>query len=223
MRDWLGLIVSYVFIFAVIGTSGWLKRRGRLSPAGARSFVHIGVSHWWVIAMASMSNPWIASIGPLTFILLNALSLRTGLFAAMEGERRDLGTVLFPVSLLILVNLCWRGLLPLYAGGIGVLVMGWGDGLASVIGRRLGRGELRLLWARKSRAGSLAMFLASWVVVAAFTALFQPARPLVQSLMLVPAATAGVAATVELLSPLGLDNLTVPLLATAFYWVAFII
>ena len=72
-------------------------------------------------------------------------------------------------------------------------------------------------------AGSLAMFLASWVVVAAFTALFQPARPLVQSLMLVPAATAGVAATVELLSPLGLDNLTVPLLATAFYWVAFII
>jgi phytol kinase len=221
VSEWIALIISYLFVFATIGAAAWLKRRGRLSPAGARAFVHIGVAHWWLIAMATMRNPWIASIGPLSFILLNAVSLRTGVLAAMEAERRDPGTVLFPVSLLLLVNLCWRGLIPLYAGGVGTLVMGWGDGMASVAGRRWGRGELRLLWAHKSLAGSLAMFLASWVVVAAFTAAFQPVRPLVQSLFLVPAATAALAAIVELLSPLGTDNLTVPILVTAFYWGAF--
>jgi phytol kinase len=106
--------------------------------------------------------------------------------------------------------------MPIWVGGIGVLIMGWGDGLASVVGERAGR-QFRVWGGRKSLAGSAAMFAASLVVCLVFTLLF--GRRLSGSLPILAAAaaTAALAAGVELLTPFGLDNLTVPLLSSLFY------
>ena len=223
LKNWIGLIISYPFIFGVIGVSTVFLRLKWIGPAGARKIVHIGVAHWWLIALFMMNDPIIASIGPASFILLNLISMRLRLFSAMEKGKQEgnWGTIYFPISLLILVNLCFRNVVPIYVGAVGVLVMGWGDGLASAVGGRFAVRKYRIWRSTKSLLGSAVMFAASAVVVLVFSVLFQPDVPWIRTVILMPAATAAVAAGVEALTPWGLDNLSVPLLTTLFYWQVF--
>ena len=237
--EWVGLAVSYAFVFGFIGLATLLLWRGRLSPSVSRKIIHIGVSHWWLIAMALFTDPWIVSIGPASFILINALAIRFRLLPAMDSESapgarrsesapgarrrgtgsRNWGTVYFPVSLLVLANVCWRGLMPAWVGGIGVLVLGWGDGLAALVGEKVGGKGIRIWGNRKTAAGCAAMFSASFVVVLVFTLLFHPRvrSPLVA--IGVSATVAAAATAVELATPLWIDNITIPL-ATAFLYAA---
>jgi len=131
------------------------------------------------------------------------------------------GTVYFPVTLLVLVNLCFRGVIPICAGAIGVFVMGWGDGLASAVGMKYPKGKYRVLGSTKSCLGSAVMFGASAIVVMIFSTVYQPCSAWTETVLLMPFATAAVAAAIEALTPWGLDNLTVPLLTTIFYWQVF--
>ncbi len=220
--NWIGLACSYIFIFVALGISAAMLRKGIISASTSRSIVHISVAHWWLIAMITMDNVWIASIAPLSFIVLNAISLKRGLFSAMETEKRNPGTVYFPISLLVLVQLCYRGVMPLYVGAIGALVMGWGDGLAAVVGKRLGHRKVRPFGSTKTLSGSVTMLAASWIVVLVFTVAFRSDLPWPLAVLVVPGLTALFAAAVELITPFGLDNLTVPLLTVLFYWGVFV-
>jgi phytol kinase len=223
LSNGLGIAASYAFVFGFIGAATLLMRRGILPAAATRKVIHIGVAHWWCIAMAMITDPWVASIGPASFIVINALVLRFRLLPAMDeaAASRNLGTVYFPVSLLVLVNLCWRGLVPIWVGGIAVLVLGWGDGLAALFGeRRAGqrpRLRIRVWGAEKSWVGTAAMFGASFAVVFAFTLACNPRFAAPLPALGVSAAVAAAAAAVELLTPLGIDNLTIPLVVTLLY------
>lgn len=219
LKDGIGIAVSYAFVFGVIGIATLLMRRKVLAPPATRKVIHIGVAHWWIIAMALLDDPWVASIGPLSFIAINALAIRFRLLPAMDRSAgaRNWGTVYFPVSLLILVNLCWRGVMPAWIGGAAVLVLGWGDGLAALIGEKSrGRG-IRVWGGRKSMAGTAAMFAASFAVVLIFTLIFNDRVAAFLPAMGVSAAVAAAATVVELVTPGGIDNITIPLAAAGLY------
>ena len=170
--QWGGLGLSYLFIFAVIGVAQLLLHRNIVGPAVTRKIVHIGVAHWWLIAMLTIADLAVALIGPVSFIVINWISYRRHVFAAMEHEepRKNLGTVYFPIALTALVLLTWSGLFPRWYGLVAILVLGWGDGSASLIGERFGsRGTARRFsvpGGRKSVIGTLAMFSASALVAA---------------------------------------------------------
>jgi phytol kinase len=217
--DVLGLAASYAFVFGFIGASTLLMRRDILRPTAARKVIHIGVAHWWLIAMALMNDPWVASAGPASFIVINALALRYRLLPAMDegADRSNLGTVYFPVSLLVLVNLCWRGVMPAWVGGIAVLVLGWGDGLAALVGEGNGAPGVRIWGGRKSAAGTILMFGASFAVTLVFTLIFNARHGELLAAIGVSTIVAAAATVVELFTPLGLDNLTVPLAVAALY------
>jgi uncharacterized protein (TIGR00297 family) len=213
-----GLLASYAGIFGAITVAGILLKRGVVTPASSRKIVHITVSHWWLLMMATMDSFRVALIGPVSFIILNLISLKSGMFKAMEDPEpsRNYGTVYFPVSLLVLVLAAWAGMIPLWVGGVGILVMGWGDGLAALAGLRFGRRSAAIFGSRKSLIGTLVMFIASFTVTAVLTAVFDPDLPL--GLLLGRAlATAVFASMIELLTPFGVDNLTVPILTAFFY------
>ncbi len=221
LRDLLGILGSYVFVLGLIGIATLLMRRGVMNAHAARKVIHVGVAHWWLIAMALFDNPWIASIGPVSFIIINGVDIRLRLMRAMEegADKRNWGTVYFPVSLLLLVNVCWRGLMPLWVGGIGILVLGWGDGLAALVGEASGGKGVRLWGGRKSLAGTATMFGASFAVILAFTLLFNQHYGALIPAVGVAACVAAAATAVEVLTPLGVDNITVPL-ATSFLYAA---
>lgn len=208
-NSWLGLILSFVLVFVIIGLSELFQRLKIYGPEGSRKFIHIGVSNWWFLMFYYFDNLWIALIAPFIFILLNYYSYKTNLIKSMEREGKgNLGTVYFPIALFILVIFSFIVNNPFY-GGVGILVLGYGDGLAGLIGSKFGKTKV---YHDKTLAGLLTMFIASFVVILLLFMIYTPITGVVVYLFsFVIAITASL---VELFTKKGLDNLTVPFVVT---------
>ena len=212
--DLVALALSYLYVFAVLGCGELLGRfvfHG--STAFTRKFVHVGVGMWAIGTVLLFSSWQVAVIPPLSFIVLNYISYRRDVFKAMESkDKRNLGTVYFPISFALVIALFWAKPEVVVAG---LMPMTWGDAMAAVIGQRWGRRRFSVMGGDKSWEGSAAMFVASfvsvWLVLLASGMAAAPAA----GITLVVAA---VATVVELATPLGLDNLTVPLLSALLLW-----
>lgn len=218
----IGMSLSIGFVFIVIIISEILKRTVKLGTEATRKFVHIGVSHWWIIAMIFIPDVKYAAIPPLLFIVLNYISYKKSLFGSMERNEGagDLGTVYFPIALLILVLLTWdNGLLrneSKYLGAIGILIMGYGDGFAGLIGRKFGKNKFGFHGNKKSIEGSLAMFVFSFLVTCIIMIWTNGFSALSIYITII---VATLATLIEAFTPVGLDNLTVPITSTlaAYY------
>jgi phytol kinase len=207
--DWLALVISYVYVFAVIGVGEGLRRWRSYSTDFTRKLVHIGVGMWAFGAVLLFVHWYFAIIPPLSFVILNYISYRGEIFKSVElGEKGNLGTVYFPISFAIIICLFWEqpGLLV-----ASLMPMTWGDALAAVLGRRYGRHKYRVLSSIRSIEGSLAMVIFSWLSVFLALLLLSPLGW--QTSLLYSLATAVFATLIEALSPWHIDNLTVPLLA----------
>ena len=88
--------------------------------------------------------------------------------------------------------------------------MGYGDGLAALIGRKWGKRKLNIPSGGKTWLGTLVMFLVSFLIT--FVVLMIASLSLGTALG-VALLVGLISAFVEAITPLGLDNLTVPLLA----------
>ena len=217
-----GLAASVLFVFGVIGAANACMKGGIFVAATARKAIHIALAHWWLIAMALFDDPWAASAGPAASLLAAAVIpgmriLPPGSSSLGRRQRRDTGTMLYSASLLVLVNVCWRGVLPVWVGAIGVLIMGWGDGLAGLIGARPGAAGVRIWGQRKTVRGTVVMFLASFAVTLILTLLFNHRASGAVPAAVISVSTAAAATGLELFTPLGLDNLTVSV-GTAFLY-----
>jgi uncharacterized membrane protein len=114
------------------------------------------------------------------------------------------------------VALSYAGIISKLAAGIGVMAMGWGDGLAAVVGSRRGAKGLAVFGSKKSLAGSATMFYATFIASALMMAAFGSEAGLVPILAR-SLAVAAFATLVELMTPLGLDNLSVPIATALFF------
>lgn len=214
VNNFTGIVLSFVFIFLVILVSTLLSKLKLLGTEGSRKFIHIGVSNWWIIAMIFFDNRLAASVVPVIFIIINYGSYKFNLIGAMERKesRKDLGTVYFPISLLLLVLLTFSPFSAPYVGALGILIMGYGDGLAAVIGKKIKSRKFYVMGNEKSISGSLTMFTASLIVSAIIISIYAPAYWPIKAFCI-----AFLATIIEGVSPFGLDNLTVPLLSSILY------
>lgn len=217
MQNWLGILVSFLFIFTVLFLAKTVERFGK---EASRKTVHIAVSNWWLIAMVFFDTPLWAAIVPATFVILNYLSYRYGIFGAMERDdgagKGDLGTVYYAISLLVLALLTFGpGKNPLI-GAVGILLMGYGDGFAALLGKKYPKGKYRIMGSTKSMTGNLTMFLVSLLTLLILFAVTGQPAVLIPALVL-----AALATVIEGLTPLGFDNLTVPLLSALAFALIF--
>ncbi|MEM4201758.1 MAG: SEC59/DGK1/VTE5 family protein [Candidatus Hadarchaeum sp.] len=123
------------------------------------------------------------------------------------------GLMYYAISWTLLAYLFFE---HLWVVGVGILAMSYGDGFASIIGVRFGRHSFQIFRDKKSLEGSLAMFLSTMpmlLVNATFYSL-----PITIRLLTVLSLVCLVATIVEMLTPRGLDNLTVPIIASALCW-----
>lgn len=220
MNTW-GIIASFAFIFSIIGISTLLTKKNILSGEGSRKFIHIGVANWWIIAMIFFDNPLWASIVPALFIIINYISYKKQVFKAMERGKgkRDLGTVYYAISLFILAIITFSEGMDSYVGAMGILIMGYGDGFAAIIGEKYGKHSFTVMKSKKSLEGSATMFVVSFFVALIISFLAGNS-----CIYLLPLSLAMIATLVEIFSPYGTDNLTVPLvtsLAYYFLWYSF--
>ena len=213
-QDWLALIISYVYVFAMIGVGEGLRKWRGYSTEFTRKVIHISVGMWAFGTVLLFEHWYFAIIPPLSFVVLNYISYRQETFKAMEtGEKGNLGTVYFPISFSIIICLFWKSPHLLVAS---LMPMTWGDALAAVLGRRYGQRKYSVLGSTRSVEGSLAMFLFSWL--STFLALLLLSPLAWQASLLYSLALAVFATLVEALSPWHIDNLTVPLLSAALLY-----
>lgn len=208
MKIALGYVLTFGWVFLVLGATLLLKRKKNLSDEASRKIVHIFVAFAWIPMALCFGTTWHAVIPPAAFIVLNAISYKRDLFSAMERSdesKKSLGTVYYAVSMTVMAAwTCFMPeLLPCY--GAGLFCMALGDGLAPVFGS-IHKGNVRLFGGR-TLYGSICVFFVSFFVVSVFAGLF-PVMALTVGEM---ALTALAAVALELIGVKGFDNLTLPL------------
>ena len=101
MNNFMGILVSYLYIALVIIGARIFERKGK---EASRKFIHIMLGNWWFIAMYYFTNVWFAAFVPATFVIINYISYKKDIIKVMEREKQDgLGTVYYAISLFILV------------------------------------------------------------------------------------------------------------------------
>eukprot|EP00198_Chlamydomonas_reinhardtii_P005271 XP_001694607.1 phytol kinase-related protein [Chlamydomonas reinhardtii] len=178
----------YVLAGAAVGAVVWVKlfdylaANGTLEQKLSRKLVHtttgpIFVLTWALFSANPMARVLAAVVPMLNFMRLFAVG--TGLVSdpglvnsvSRSGDRTELlkGPLFYVVTLVAATVLCWR---DNPAGLIAVSMMCGGDGLADIVGRRLGRGNPLPYNTQKSVAGSVAMLVGGYGMAYGLISLF---------------------------------------------------
>jgi phytol kinase len=212
MNNWLGLLICFVYVFALIGAAEGLRRWRGYASDFTRKVIHIGVGMMsWGLHFL-FDTPWFFVIACAAFMVINFLDWRYGFFAAMaSSDRSNLGTVYFPLAAGVVSILFWSRP-PLMVAAL--MPLTWGDGLAPVVGRVYGRRLYTVHTSTRSIEGSAGFFgacfiftwLALWLVDGSPTIPIQAAW--------LPALIVTIATTlIEAITIWGVDNLTITAVA----------
>lgn len=203
MNNLIGVIVSTIYIVIVLVSSKFVSKKGEEL---SRKFVHILLCNIWIIYLIFIDSLAVACILPAAFVVINTLSYRFKLIKSMERENNDgFGTIYYAISILITVIFSYSMKNPMI-GTIGLLAMGYGDGLAAVIGKSVNSPKYKVGNTTKSLAGSVTMFVVSLVISCVVLYLLGTEYFVLKALGLAAIATA-----LEAVSIKGLDNITVPI------------
>lgn len=213
MQDLIALLISYAYVVSVVGAAELAKRRFGVSVYVTRKCVHAAVGTWILPTLFLFESWGWAIVPPLTFLFVNALAMKKGLFQSIEGtDPHNYGPIFFPLAFVAVMPLFWAEGIR-FAACVGVLCMAWGDPLASAAGRAIGKRRYRVFGSVRSLEGSAFMFVGSFVAAVCGGAALAGLSPGELGLMAVSAA--GAATAVEAVSFAGSDDLTVPLAASA--------
>lgn len=208
MKNIFGIVVSYIFIGVVIVAAKFFEKAGK---EASRKFIHIALANWWFIAMYFFDNVLLLSIVPLSFVIINYISYKNNLISVMErteDEKDGLGTVYYALSLLILSIFTFGIIRKPEIGLCSVLIMGYGDGLAAIIGRSVESFKYKIGKTTKSLAGSATMLFISFLISAIFLCKIGANLWMLKSILIAICVT-----VIEAVSIKGTDNITVPVLA----------
>lgn len=206
MKNFIGIIVSVVYIVLVFVLSKFMTKKGEEM---SRKFIHIALSNIWFIYCLFIDVLWVACILPAVFIVINSLSYKFKIFKTMEREQNDgFGTVYYAISILLVTIFAYLQENPII-GTAGMLIMGYGDGFAAVIGKKIKSKEYKVFGATKTIAGSTTMFIFSLIISCVVFYIIGMEYFILKALI-----TAVIATILEAISVKGLDNISVPIMVT---------
>lgn len=203
----LGVILTIVLPFAVLGLATVFRKFGA-SAELSRKLVHILLSNWILLAINVYENSWYICILPAIFIPLNYLSCRKRIFFAIERDHdveKTLGTFWYAVSLFFLCFIGYLLKMP-WVAACGMLAMGYGDGLGGFIGQKFGKLKFPGVHSKKTIEGTFVVMIFSGLSVGIVCLIYVPHFALYAAL-----SCAVPAGALELFTPCGLDNITLPI------------
>lgn len=219
----LALIAAFGLALIWLRINDFSAHRGWISSGLSRKIIHIGTGPIFVLSWLffhdTPSARFLAALIPLA-ITAQFVLVGLGLWrdpAAVEamsrsGDRREIlrGPLYYGIAFVALTILFWK---DSPTGIIALMLLCGGDGLADVIGKRLG--TARLPWSKnKTWAGTIAMFAGGWLLSLLVLGIYLAAGVFQGEIWsYLPAVTiiALVGAAIESLPFSDLDNLTVPL------------
>ncbi|MGL4737760.1 MAG: diacylglycerol/polyprenol kinase family protein [Cellulosilyticaceae bacterium] len=206
----LGVLICYGYVGMILVIAYGLKRYGE---ERSRKFVHMMTANWWLIAMRFFDTVWGPLLISVSFLIVNLLGERYKLFKQIEVKQRNAGygTVYYSVSMIILTLLSY-GTSNLGIGLVGCLILGYGDGLAALIGQRYPVVKYQIRGNHKSLSGSLSMFAVGIIVVRLVGGLAHHSISVSGTLVIAVTATG-----LEAIARGGRDNLWVPVVSGVLY------
>jgi len=217
----LALIITFALALIWLRINDFAAHRGWVSSHLSRKIIHIGTGPifvlCWLLFNPAPSARYLAALVPFAitaqFVLVGlGLVKDEAAVQAMSrtGDRREIlkGPLYYGIVFVLVTIFYW---LDSPIGIIALMLVCGGDGLADLFGRRFG--VVKLPWNKgKSWAGSLGMFLGSWILALAVLAAFLAAGVFPGSLLnyVLPVTLIALAGTlVESLPIADLDNLTI--------------
>ena len=207
MESWIVIAMCGLYVCLEALVAFVFHKFHLVKSEGIRKFIHIATSFLIFPVIYGIKEPGLRYVGPLFFVVCNAIASYGGMGRAigLSDEKRHIGLVVYPLSVLFLVFLFNTGYMGAESAVSGVLIMGLGDGMAALVGTKWGKHKYKVFKVGvKSVEGTFSMFVASFLVVyflspcgvlvALFVALFS--------------------SLVENISPSGVDNATVPILSS---------
>ncbi|NTU97001.1 MAG: phosphatidate cytidylyltransferase, partial [Chlorobiaceae bacterium] len=161
-------LMTFVYVFSVPPLMDYLVTNHGLPRDISRKITHICAGSTIIFLPLFIDGHWSQYLNVAIFAVWTLLLVQKGLFAADDdqavktmtrtGDKRELlkGTLYFVVVAMICGTLYYKRL----EGVLAMAVLGWGDGLAPVIGTRFGKMKYHIL-SDKSIEGSLAFFVGS--------------------------------------------------------------
>lgn len=207
MRIALGYILTFGWVFLVLGLTLVLKRAVNADDEVSRKIIHISVAFAWFPMYFCFGSTWHLLVPPTVFIVLNYVSYKKNLFTAMERSdesKKSPGTVYYAVSMSVMALCTILRPACMIPYGISLFCMALGDGLAPIFGS-IQKGN-RCIFRSHTLYGSISVFLICLIVTIIMSTIFP--LPLTFGSMLILSAAA---CLLELVGFHGLDNLSLPL------------
>ena len=213
--DIVGVAAVYIYVVVLIVFTE--KVFSKKYPVQSRKFLHIMTGNIAFILPLFETREIMAFLAAGPFILFTFLMSPYSPIKTMRGKTSEaghgLGLVYYAITWTVLAYVFFdhREIIAM-----GILAMSYGDGLASLIGIKYGKRKYTVFKDTKSYVGSLAMFLCTFLLLV-ITLVFY-SEPLTSRTIAYLLCVVGVATVVEGITPLGLDNLSVPFVAAVMYW-----
>lgn len=206
-------LFTFIYVFSVPPLMDYLVTNHGLSRDISRKITHICAGSVIIFLPLYQDGDWSQYLNITVFAVWTLLLVQKGLFAADDdqavktmtrtGDKKELlrGTLYFVIVAMICGSLYYKQ----FAGVLAMAVLGWGDGLAPIIGVKYGKMKYRVL-SDKSVEGSLAFLAGSvfaglffvWLIV---PGAFNPGKIII---------IAVIATIIEGISPKEVDNLLIP-------------
>ena len=201
----IAIFIIALWIITILVIAAVCKKYFPRKEELSRKIIHIGTGPVILLAWLFNIPKNIAFFSALLITLALGINYKYRLLPAIEDiDRKSFGTIAYGISITFLLLLFW----PRYASSIaiGVLSMAFGDGLAGLIGRSIVSPKWSILGQTKSLIGTFTM----GSVVAITTSIISSTRHLgIEPLEIIIISL--IATLLEQISPLGIDNLTVPI------------
>ncbi|MDP2708537.1 MAG: hypothetical protein Q8O93_00580 [bacterium] len=199
----MNLIFAIIFFIVLLSVIEIFKRFFSLSGELSRKFAHIA-SAVAVVFLPYFLNKWQIVILISLFVLLLGISKRFNILESLHSiKRKTWGEIFLPIGVGVSAIL----FLPynLAAFQFGILVMGFSDGLAGMLGKKFGNRSYNLFGAEKTYFGSLVFFVVTLIIFMLFTD---------EGIYMVPKAilASSLLTVMEAIFNYGSDNLALPVL-----------
>jgi phytol kinase len=213
--DIVGVAAVYIYVVVLIVFTE--KVFSKKYPVQSRKFLHIMTGNIAFILPLFETREIMAFLAAGPFILFTFLMSPYSPIKSMRGKTSEaghgLGLVYYAITWTVLAYVFFdhREIIAM-----GILAMSYGDGLASLIGIKYGERKYTVFKDTKSYVGSVAMFVCTFLLL--IIALLFYTVPVTGRVVAYLLCMAGVATVVEGITPLGLDNLSVPFVVALMYW-----
>ncbi|MGB3758196.1 MAG: phosphatidate cytidylyltransferase [Rivularia sp. (in: cyanobacteria)] len=205
--------LTFIYVFGLLAILNFCVTKFNLPQDISRKITHIGAGSLIVFLPLYNDSHWSKYLNVTIFIVWIILLIQKGLFASDDdeavktmtrnGEKSEL--LKGPLYFVIVATICGTLFYKTFPGIMAIATLGWGDGIAPIVGSRYGKLKFEIL-SSKSVEGSLSMLLAAFAASSFFVWLIIPNELDILRILLLST----IATVVEACSPKEIDNILIP-------------